>query len=589
MTFQYIELNSDPEPLIPGTMEGSLSKLGQPDEFIGMKNPSTNNFSCNTEIPERPENRKPTDQKFLIAFAVAVIILLPFLIYTLVYSDLDHYKGYDQCGNVCGQKNKKYDNWACSGEDNTNKPYLLYYTSVHNLEGERKCVERCEDGDYPGNGAYCTKITSSDDFGDGLSDYLNKHAGTIVFACFLSLGVGLIMLFLFKSATDVVVWVGLVGALFSGTIFVLRTWYVYFNFHHVMEERIGNVKYLKEVFLFAALVYTSYISIQWFLTVFRNQKIQLVIKLIKEATKAASDMPQLFFIPIITFLMAFLTLGLLAFTTYFMYSSGVLTELKPDFLYYKQNTAMQCAMIFNIFIAVWIIMSIFGVQYMVISGAVTKWYWSKNKRSLESPICSSARLVFKYHLGSVVFESLITLIALPINMFIGAFGFCLRIVSKNAYVLIAMHGTPFYKSGKKAAKVVSQNASSILSINFVGDFILGIAQGTIVQLSVLITLILTGFSADAPWFFLVVVYSIVVFVSFFVAFTCFSIFEAAVDTIFLCFCEDSLLNNGMERPYAMSRDLMEFVDHSMRVWKQDERFAPIMQGMDMGCAPISEA
>jgi hypothetical protein len=30
-----------------------------------------------------------------------------------------------------------------------------------------------------------------------------------------------------------------------------------------------------------------------------------------------------------------------------------------------------------------------------------------------------------------------------------------------------------------------------------------------------------------------------------------------IDTIFLCYCEDSELNDGVERPYYMSRDLMK--------------------------------
>lgn len=33
-----------------------------------------------------------------------------------------------------------------------------------------------------------------------------------------------------------------------------------------------------------------------------------------------------------------------------------------------------------------------------------------------------------------------------------------------------------------------------------------------------------------------------------------------IDTIFLCFCEDFELNDGMSRPYYMSRGLMEFVE-----------------------------
>lgn len=38
-----------------------------------------------------------------------------------------------------------------------------------------------------------------------------------------------------------------------------------------------------------------------------------------------------------------------------------------------------------------------------------------------------------------------------------------------------------------------------------------------------------------------------------------------IDTIFLCFCEDSEENDGIDRPYFMSRELMEFVEGYKKV------------------------
>lgn len=35
-----------------------------------------------------------------------------------------------------------------------------------------------------------------------------------------------------------------------------------------------------------------------------------------------------------------------------------------------------------------------------------------------------------------------------------------------------------------------------------------------------------------------------------------------IDTIFLCFCEDSIQNDGLSRPFYMSRNLMEFIQNS---------------------------
>ena len=38
----------------------------------------------------------------------------------------------------------------------------------------------------------------------------------------------------------------------------------------------------------------------------------------------------------------------------------------------------------------------------------------------------------------------------------------------------------------------------------------------------------------------------------------------AIDTIFLCFCEDSERNDGITKPYYMSVGLMEFVENSSK-------------------------
>lgn len=37
-----------------------------------------------------------------------------------------------------------------------------------------------------------------------------------------------------------------------------------------------------------------------------------------------------------------------------------------------------------------------------------------------------------------------------------------------------------------------------------------------------------------------------------------------IDTIFICFCEDCEHNDGITRPYYMSRSLMEFIQNSKK-------------------------
>lgn len=43
-----------------------------------------------------------------------------------------------------------------------------------------------------------------------------------------------------------------------------------------------------------------------------------------------------------------------------------------------------------------------------------------------------------------------------------------------------------------------------------------------------------------------------------------------IDTIFICFCEDCDRNDGISKPYYMSRGLMQFVQNSKKALQIDD-------------------
>ena len=49
------------------------------------------------------------------------------------------------------------------------------------------------------------------------------------------------------------------------------------------------------------------------------------------------------------------------------------------------------------------------------------------------------------------------------------------------------------------------------------------------------------------------------------------IYEMTIDTIFLCFCEDSERNDGITKPYFMSKGLMEYVENSAKAMEALEK------------------
>lgn len=107
------------------TLEISVKHTNLPNFFqlVQFKKLPTDLPLGDIDIPEREENRRPTNVKWLVILGVFLFILLPFLIYTLYYSDFVRlFFGYDKCGNVCGRTNYHWDGIACSGKDMTDYP-----------------------------------------------------------------------------------------------------------------------------------------------------------------------------------------------------------------------------------------------------------------------------------------------------------------------------------------------------------------------------------------------------------------------------------------------------------------------------------
>jgi solute carrier family 44 protein 1 (choline transporter-like protein) len=184
-------------------------------------------------------------------------------------------------------------------------------------------------------------------------------------------------------------------------------------------------------------------------------------------------------------------------------------------------------------------------------------------------------------LGTVVFGSLIITIIclikalirglvnnrqakLLIDCCLGAIEDFLKYLSKNAYIQTAMHGQPFYKSGKRAVRLLAANALSAIAINSVGDFVLAMAKILVIAATLLVGVLMNDSTITHFWaaILISVIFTAVIADCFF------TVFETTIDTLFLCFCEDSCINDGMERPYYMSVNLMQYMEEAQKTTKE---------------------
>ncbi|XP_035233718.1 choline transporter-like protein 1, partial [Stegodyphus dumicola] len=235
----------------------------------------------------------------------------------------------------------------------------------------------------------------------------------------------------------------------------------------------------------------------------------------------------------------------------------------------------------------WLSQFVLACQNFIVAGAVSVWYFTRDKSKLRNPICKSFRILVCFHLGSVAFGSLIIAIMKLIRILfrllekylnnqnqrceifwkifqccLACFENFLKFLSKNAYIMIAIYGDSFCASARRAFGSLTSNAMRVAAVDSIGDFILFVGKvGVTVAIAFIALEILKN--VDGLHYIWVPVALSCLFA--FLCCHCFlSVYEMAIDTLLLCFCEDCQMNDGITRPYFMSRSLMVFVERSRK-------------------------
>ncbi|XP_022170029.1 CTL-like protein 2 [Myzus persicae] len=253
--------------------------------------------------------------------------------------------------------------------------------------------------------------------------------------------------------------------------------------------------------------------------------------------------------------------------------------------------------LFNVFGMLWLMNFVSAFSQMVLAITFTSWYWTFHKKDVPFfSLTSSFYKTIRYHLGTVAYGSLIIAICNFIrvilewvetklkkydNSFTRAIFTCmrcffwllnkfLRFVNRNAYIMCAMYGKNFCTSAKQAFDLLLRNVLRLVVLDRVTDFIFFV--GKIVIMGATIAAFYFEFYEPIEpikkmEFFNQPVLNhkwlpmfIVAAGSWVISSTFFHVYSIAVDTLFLCFLEDSERNDGSaDRPYFMSRKLMNIL------------------------------
>ncbi|CAL1541152.1 unnamed protein product [Lymnaea stagnalis] len=259
---------------------------------------------------------------------------------------------------------------------------------------------------------------------------------------------------------------------------------------------------------------------------------------------------------------------------------------KGDYTIYLQ--------IYNLFMLFWLVNFVAALGQLTLSGAFASYYWAFNKpKDIPAfPLLGAFWRCFRYHLGSLAFGSLLIAIVQIIRAFLEYLDsklkgsenpvaqfflkclkccfWCLekflRFLCKNAFIMMSVYGKNFCSSAKRAFELLLRNVVRAFVLDKVTDFLFVICKLMVVGAVGVIAYFffdgrikfLSAYTPQLNFYFVPII--IVVIGSYIIADIFFSVYEMAVDTIFLCFLEDIERNDGTpEKPYFMGKDLMKIL------------------------------
>ncbi|XP_043504318.1 choline transporter-like protein 1 isoform X2 [Polistes fuscatus] len=614
------------------TEEGNRQQTARAQETVSINSLRMGCCGCSDEVsskvePGTPENEEMAARRSEKIFVtnrsctdlITLIILIALLggfafmltnsvkngdIYRIVY-------GYDNCGNVCGRITPKETNpeFSCKGADYRHLPYLQM-SILPNGTKIRDCVTKCNDPDHLIlflNRCIPKKVTDTvtsiikslglENFYREVSTDLRVAWRELMYLCLIALAFSLGILIAFRYMVQWIVYIVLIGVILAcigGTTFLWMAWYQEkkeLESKSVVDKENFEEDSSMEAYMIYAIIMTIVTVITLLIVLVMRKRIALVMQLFREAGKAVYSMPALLLQPIYTYLLIGLTMFAWIYCMLWIESAGTVYKNKTG-IHFRKDALMITARWYNLFVFFVLCEFFLGCQHMVVALSVARWFFTRDKKKLSLTVTKGFGYLVRYHLGTIAFGALIIGIVRLVRAMISfiqnrlkkfdnscvkgilwccqcclwCFECALKFLTRNAYIETAIYGCNFCTGGKKAFQALSSNILRVAAINSVGDFVLFLGKVLVVVLTVItgIYLIQKKEGLQHPW----VPITLAGLLAFLVSHCFISIYEMIIDSIFLCFCEDCAKNDGISRPYFMSRGLMEFVENSKKALRQ---------------------
>ncbi|OQR99265.1 choline transporter-like protein [Achlya hypogyna] len=361
---------------------------------------------------------------------------------------------------------------------------------------------------------------------------------------------------------------------------------------------------------YAAYIFIGVDVVTLLLLIFMCGRIHIAVGIIREASKAIGRMPLMVFFPLVPTLLITVFVVYWIITAAYLATSGTVTlstvvdaaanatgATRPQFAL-VENDVLNYLLIYHLFGLLWSVQFLSAVGYMALAGAVCEYYWTLNKANMgRVPVLASFYRTLRYHLGTVAFGSLIIAVIqfarlvleyvdqklksaqqksvvvkvamLCFKCCLWCFEKCIKFLNKNAYIVVAMKGDGFCAAMKESFSLLFANAARVATVSIISTFLLLLGKVFITSFSCMMLFwFITSPPKQLPSFFLgdvediqSPVFPLLVcgLLAYGVSTMFLNVYETAIDTILLCFCEDCKINKE-SGTYFMSDELLSFVD-----------------------------
>ncbi|CAN8001373.1 unnamed protein product [Ixodes hexagonus] len=575
--------------------------------------PPSSRVQSTASLPQLPDDvdfsgpvktRECKDVFILMFFSVFAVYMVCVAIAAASrrdYARLTH--RMDSHGNLCGLDNrhKKLFGVPLSGQDMRGKLMVEEKLDAAKQVSTWECVETCTVGLMKLTGSFRVCDSSRADVPYFLSQNseielvasdLIWRLRDIAFVVLIGIGHTIVWMLCLRFLPGVFVWVIMFAAA-TGSVAVTVALWLKWNrsvWSYVTDEKevkISTFELYKTWWLVALTVVTTMTVIIVLIIISISKRAQLITTLFLEAGRALGDMPVLFIQPFITAVTVAIisSLWLLGLVSILSVAHSYISAEKNGSVLFKPDQFFLTMTPFYLVFFLWLVQIVLNCQNFVVAASVSSWYFTRHKTQMSSPVLESAEYLIAYHMGSVTYGSLLLAIVEPIRaLVIGVhlvvgrktslcprlekcwsaccrcFDYLLTHISKNAFIVTAIHGFSFITSARRAQKLLRRHRAQLSAVDSVADFLLFLTKLAVAVPAVfcgvwIITESLTTVNVWVPLF-------AGGFISYYVADSCISVYEMTIDTLILCFCEDSERYDGLARPYFMSEALRDFMQES---------------------------